>query len=77
MDRPGPGLFPVVFGAANGAPLVLDEAARALAGGRRDPDTLRSAIAADLDRAVNRHFDEFERNLHMVAAMRAILQATA
>ncbi len=73
----GRGYCRIVLGAANGAPLVLDEAARALAGGRRDPDTLRSAIAADLDRAVDRHFDEFERNLHMVAAMRAILQATA
>jgi hypothetical protein len=33
-----------------------------------------NAVAADLDRAADRHFDEFQRNLHMVAAMRAVRQ---
>ena len=40
-------------------------------------DALRSAIAADLDRASDRHFDEFQRNLHTVAAMRAVQQVLA
>jgi hypothetical protein len=38
---------------------------------------LRSAIAADLDRASDRHFDEFERSLHTVAATRAVQQVPA
>jgi carbon-monoxide dehydrogenase medium subunit len=61
----------VVLGAANGAPLVLDDASRLLFTGGRD---MRNAVAADLDRASDRHFDEFQRNLHMVAAMRAAQQ---
>jgi carbon-monoxide dehydrogenase medium subunit len=61
----------VVLGAANGAPLVLNDASRLLSNGGRDP---RNAVAADLDRAADRHFDEFQRNLHMVAAMRAVRQ---
>jgi carbon-monoxide dehydrogenase medium subunit len=63
----------VVLGAANGAPLVLDNASRLVfEGGDED---IRAAISADLDRAADRHFDEFERNLHTVAATRAVLQA--
>ena len=42
-----------------------------------DSATLHDAIAADLDRAADRHFDEFQRNLHRVAAMRAVQQVTA
>jgi aerobic carbon-monoxide dehydrogenase medium subunit len=61
----------VVLGAANGAPLVLDHASQLLANRGRD---LRNAVAADLDRAADRHFDEFQYNLHAVAAMRAIRQ---
>lgn len=62
----------VVLGAANGAPLVLNHTSQLLAnGGRLD---LRDAVAADLDRAADRHFDEFQRNLHLVAAMRAVQQ---
>jgi hypothetical protein len=38
---------------------------------------LRGAIGGDLDRASNRHFDEFQRSLHMVAAMRAVQQVLA
>jgi hypothetical protein len=37
-------------------------------------DYLRDAVTADLDRAAYRHFDEFQRNLHTVAAMRAVQQ---
>jgi carbon-monoxide dehydrogenase medium subunit len=62
----------VVLGAANGAPLVLDEASRLVADGRRDE--IRGAVGADLDRAADRHFDEFQRNLYAVAAMRAVQQ---
>ncbi len=62
----------VVLGAANGAPLVLHDASRLLFGG--GPDEIRGAVSADLDRAADRHFDEFERNLHAVAAMRAVRQ---
>jgi carbon-monoxide dehydrogenase medium subunit len=62
----------VVIGAANGAPLVLDDTSRLVSDdGRGD---LRAAIAADLDRAADRHFDEFQRSLHQVAAMRAVQQ---
>ena len=60
----------VVLGAANGPPLPLAETARALAAGER---TLDAAIAADLD-GCGRHFGEFERSLHSVAARRAIAQ---
>jgi aerobic carbon-monoxide dehydrogenase medium subunit len=62
----------VVLGAAHGAPLVLGEASRLIP--RSGRDEIRSAVAADLDRAADRHFDEFERDLHAVAAMRAIEQ---
>jgi len=61
----------VVLGAANGAPLVLDHTSRLLSNGGPEP---RNAVAADLDRAADRHFDEFQRNLHIVAAMRAVRQ---
>jgi aerobic carbon-monoxide dehydrogenase medium subunit len=65
-------LWRAVIGVANGPPLVLDDTSRLIAeDGRGD---LSSAIAADLDRAAGRHFDEFQRNLHMVAAMRAMQQ---
>ena len=61
----------VVLGAANGPPLVLQEVSRVVSeNGRKMPD----AIAADLDRAADRHFDEFQRNLHEVAAIRAVRQ---
>jgi carbon-monoxide dehydrogenase medium subunit len=61
----------VVLGVANGAPLVLDQTSQLLANHARD---LRSAITEDLDRAPDRHFDEFQRNLHTVAATRATQQ---
>jgi carbon-monoxide dehydrogenase medium subunit len=62
----------VVLGAANGAPLVLDETSRLVSeGGRGD---ISGAVAVDLDRAADRHFDEFQRNLHTAAAMRAVRQ---
>jgi aerobic carbon-monoxide dehydrogenase medium subunit len=67
----------IVLGAANGPPLVLAGASQMLAENRRDPDLLRSAVAADLDRAADRHFDDFQRNLHLVAAARASQQVTA
>jgi carbon-monoxide dehydrogenase medium subunit len=60
----------VVLGVANGPPLMLDEAARCLSRGSAD----RAAIAADLDRAADRQFDEFQRTLHEAAAMRAMSQ---
>jgi carbon-monoxide dehydrogenase medium subunit len=62
----------VVLGAANGAPLVLRQASRILSENGRE--AIRDAIAADLDRAADRHFDEFQRNLHGVAAIRAVQQ---
>jgi carbon-monoxide dehydrogenase medium subunit len=71
---PGRGLARVVIGAANGAPLPLEDTAQFVAAGHRDLDALRGAVAADLDRASDRHFDEFERGLHTVAAMRAVQQ---
>ncbi len=67
----------VVLGAVNGPPLVLAEASRRVAEGARDRDALKGAIGADLDQAADRHFNDFQRNLHAVAAMRAIEEATA
>src|SRR5260370_36175597 len=71
---PGRGCSRVVIGAANGAPLALEDTAELVAAGRHDPEALRNAVAADLDRASDRHFYEFQRNLHAVAAMRAVQQ---
>jgi carbon-monoxide dehydrogenase medium subunit len=71
VDR-GRGLARVVLGAANGAPLVLHETSRVVSENGRE--AIRDAIAADLDHAADRHFDEFQRNLHGVAAMRAVQQ---
>ena len=65
----------VVLGAANGAPLVLDNTSRLVSEG--GGGEMRSAIGADLDRASDRHFDEFQRNLHTVAALRAVQQVLA
>ena len=70
-DR-GRGHYRVVLGAANGAPLVLGETSRLVADNGQQ--NLRDAITADLDRAADRHFDEFQRNLHTVAATRAVQQ---
>jgi len=63
----------VVIGAANGPPLLLAAASRQLAQG----GDVREAVAADLDAAADRHFGDFERSLHEVAALRAIAQASA
>jgi len=65
------GFLRVTLGAANGAPLVLEDTSRLLS---NDGHDLRSTIVADLDQAADRHFDEFQRNLHTVAAMRAVHQ---
>jgi carbon-monoxide dehydrogenase medium subunit len=66
------GHWRVVLGAANGAPLVLHETSRLVsAGGGGD---IPGAVAADLDSAADRHFDEFQRNIHIVAARRAVQQ---
>ena len=74
---PRRGYSRVVAGAANGAPLVLGDASHLVAEGPHDPDTLRGTIGRDLDRASDRHFDEFQRSLHMVAAIRAVQQVLA
>jgi aerobic carbon-monoxide dehydrogenase medium subunit len=71
---PGRSCSRVVIGAANGTPLALEDTAELVAAGRSDPGALRGAIAADLERAADRHFDDFQRNLHAVAAMRAVQQ---
>ena len=63
----------VVIGAANGAPLVLEETSRVLAGST--DNGMREAVTADLDRAADRHLDDYQRNLLTVAAMRAVQQA--
>ena len=77
VTDPRRGYARVVSGAANGAPLVLADTSRLVAEGRRDPDALRGTIGGDLDRAVDRHFDDFQRSLHMAAAMRAVRQVVA
>ena len=63
----------VVIGAANGAPLVLEETSRVLAGST--DNGMREAVTADLDRAADRHLDDYQRNLLTVAAMCAVQQA--
>jgi aerobic carbon-monoxide dehydrogenase medium subunit len=67
----------IVLGAANGTPLILAAASRSLADGHTDAEAVRNAVAGDLDQAADRHFDEFEHNLHMVAALRAVRQVAA
>jgi carbon-monoxide dehydrogenase medium subunit len=67
----------IVLGAANGAPLVLDLAARAVIDSPGDRALLRRAVNADLDHAADRHFDDFQRGLLTVAAIRAAQEATA
>jgi carbon-monoxide dehydrogenase medium subunit len=62
----------VVLGATNGAPLVLDGTSRLVSNGGREE--MSNAVATDLDRAATRHFDEFQRNLLSVAAIRAVQQ---
>ena len=69
---PGRGYWRVVLGAASGPPIVLDGTSRLLA--ERRGSELHDAVAADLDRAADRHFDEFQRNLHTAAAVRAVRQ---
>jgi carbon-monoxide dehydrogenase medium subunit len=64
----------VVLGVAAGPPLLLEEASRLLGAGPAERGELRAAVAADLDRAADRNFDEFQRDLHEAAAMRAISQ---
>jgi aerobic carbon-monoxide dehydrogenase medium subunit len=64
----------VVIGAANGAPIALEDTAELVAANRPDAEALHRAVTADLDRAADRHFDDFQRNLHAVAAMRAVQQ---
>lgn len=63
----------VVLGAANGAPLILGRTSELLRAGKRADE----AIAADLDAAQDRLFDEFQRQVHMVIAARAVQQALA
>jgi len=74
---PARGYARVVLAAADGAPLILDHATRLCVGGALDPAAARNAIAADLARVADRQFDDFRRNLHAVAALRAMTQACA
>ncbi|MBV8535836.1 MAG: carbon monoxide dehydrogenase, partial [Alphaproteobacteria bacterium] len=63
-----------VLGAANGAPLVLRRTSELLLGSAKR-EALEAAIAADLDAAGDRRFDDFQRSLHAVIAQRAVQQA--
>ena len=54
----GQGLARIVLGAANGAPLVLDNASRVVSEGGRAISA--APVAADLDRAADRHLDDFQ-----------------
>ena len=74
---PARGYARVVLGAADGAPLILDNASRLCSGGSLHHAAARDAIAADFTGAADRQFDDFHRNLHAVAALRAIVQAYA
>jgi aerobic carbon-monoxide dehydrogenase medium subunit len=77
VTDPVRGYCRIVLGAANGAPLLLGACSPVLADNSREPEALLGAIYADLDHAADRHFDEFQRNLLMVAAMRAVREVTA
>jgi aerobic carbon-monoxide dehydrogenase medium subunit len=75
---PARGYSRLVLAAANGAPLILAEASRQLGEGRAGGEAaMASAIAADLDGAADRRFDDFQRRLHETAALRAARQAMA
>lgn len=71
---PERGYARVVCGAANGAPLALADTSRLISERPRDREALHGTIGGDLDRASDRHFDEFQRSLHAVAAIRAAQQ---
>lgn len=71
------GHYRIVLGAANGPLLLLGAASQVLADNRRESETLRGAVDADLDQAADRHFDDFQRKLLTVAAMRAVQQVAA
>jgi aerobic carbon-monoxide dehydrogenase medium subunit len=73
---PARGYGRIVVGAANGPPLVLAEASRALAPGAA-VTLLDEAIAADLDHAADRALDDFQQRLHRTAALRAAQRALA
>ncbi|HYZ42372.1 MAG TPA: FAD binding domain-containing protein [Stellaceae bacterium] len=62
----------VVLGAANGPPLVLKDTSAAIS--NSSGDDIHGDIAADLDRAADRYLDGFQRQLHTVAAIRAVQQ---
>ncbi|HEX9466590.1 MAG TPA: FAD binding domain-containing protein [Alphaproteobacteria bacterium] len=75
---PQRGAARAVLGAANGAPLLLGRTSEALLAGRANAESLTGAIAADLDAAAAaRRFDEFQRDLHAIIALRAALQVLA
>ena len=74
-----PDVFPGVTQgvAALGAECIVMSAAGLSPAGKFEPEALRAAFAADLDDAADRHFNEFHRNLLIVAAMRAAREVTA
>ena len=76
VSDPARGHHRIVLGAANGPPIILAASSRGLAEGRGDRDAARGSVAADLEQAADRRFDDYQRNLHMVAAMRALRQVT-
>ena len=62
-----------VLGAANGKPLVLARTSAVIgAGGGVDP--LERAIGDDVAAARDRHFDDFQQELHAAVAARAVRQ---
>lgn len=65
-----------VLGAANGRPLVLERLS-AVIGAGGGLDALERAVADDLAAARERHFDDFQRELHAAIAVRAARQVFA
>ena len=63
-----------VLGAANGAPIVLARTSALVGRGSDDSNGIARAIADDLA-AADRHFDEFQRELHAVIVARAVVQS--
>jgi carbon-monoxide dehydrogenase medium subunit len=63
-----------VLGAASGPPIVLARTSALVASGHLAPAEVERAIAEDLAAAGDRHFDEFQIELHAVIAARAVAE---
>ena len=75
--RDRPILWSAALGAANAPPIVLARTSQLIGAGGRAHDAIERAIADDLAAARERHFDEFQLELHAAIAARAVGQVLA